>query len=137
MLQSQNGTAACNGSNVTQCVASFLQLTILVQVIRSQPYTELELKLENYLFHLRRGVGEDKGPRTPAAYLEDWASDGQGWMRKCYPDNGDKPAFEIASFPLQLRREAEEIGSSLMIGNSCGHQQSVAVVPLRQPRADG
>ncbi len=76
-------------------VASFLQRTFLKPNVRSLPESELELKLEDYLFHLRREIGEDKFPRDPAAYLEDWASDRQGWLRKYYPGSGDEPAFDI------------------------------------------
>ena len=76
-------------------VASFLQRTFLKPNVRSLPESKLELKLEDYLFHLRREIGEDKFPRDPAAYLEDWASDRQGWLRKYYPGSGDEPAFDI------------------------------------------
>lgn len=76
-------------------IASFLHRTFVKPNVRSMLEAELGLKLEDYLFHLRREVGEDKFPREARAYLEEWASDKHGWLRKYYPDGTDEPAFDI------------------------------------------
>jgi hypothetical protein len=76
-------------------IASFLQRTYVKPNVRSLPESELVLKLEDYLFHLRRDLGEDRFPRQAGAYLEDWASDSHGWLRKYYAHDSDEPAFDI------------------------------------------
>jgi hypothetical protein len=76
-------------------IASFLHRTFVQPNVRSLREAELGLKLEDYLFHLRRELGEDKFPRGAKAYLQDWASDTHGWLRKYYPDGTDEPAFDI------------------------------------------
>jgi hypothetical protein len=76
-------------------VASFLHRTYIRPNVRSLPEPELALKLEDHLFHLRRELGEDKFPRSAAAYLEDWASDRHGWLRKYYAEDSDEPVLDI------------------------------------------
>jgi Protein of unknown function (DUF3375) len=76
-------------------IASFLYRTYVKPNVRSLPESELILKLEDQLFHLRRDLGVDSFPRTAAAYLEDWASDRHGWLRKYYAEDSDEPVFDI------------------------------------------
>ena len=52
-------------------IASFLHRTYIKPNVRSLPESELALKLEDHLFHLRRDLGEDSFPRDAGAYLED------------------------------------------------------------------
>src|SRR5262249_61957321 len=61
----------------------------------SLPESELTLRLEDHLFHLRRDLGADSFPRAAGAYLEEWASDRQGWLRKYYVQDSDEPVFDI------------------------------------------
>jgi len=76
-------------------IASFLHRTYLKPNVRSLPESELAVKLEDHLFHLRRDLGEDSFPRAAGAYLEDWASDRHGWLRKYYAEDSDEPVFDI------------------------------------------
>ena len=56
-------------------IASFLHRTYVKPNVRSLTESGLTLKLEDYLFNLRRDLGADSFPRAAGAYLEDWASD--------------------------------------------------------------
>jgi hypothetical protein len=76
-------------------IASFLHRTYVKPNVRSLPESELALKLEDHLFHLRRDLGADSFPRAAGAYLEDWASDRHGWLRKYYAEDSDEPVFDI------------------------------------------
>ena len=76
-------------------IASFLHRTYVKPNVRSLPESELALKLEDTLFHLRREAGDDRFPREASAYLEDWASDKHGWLRKYYAQGSDEPSFDI------------------------------------------
>ena len=76
-------------------IASFLHRTYVKPNVRSLAESELTLKLEDHLFNLRRDLGADSFPRTAGAYLEDWASDRHGWLRKYYAGDSDEPVFDI------------------------------------------
>ena len=76
-------------------IVSFLHRTYIAPNIRSLPQPELASKLEDALFHLRRELGQTMFPRASQAYLDDWASDEHGWLRKYYPPEGDEPHYDI------------------------------------------
>jgi hypothetical protein len=76
-------------------IASFLHRTYIEPNVRSLPESELALRLEDHLFSLRRDLGEESFPRAAGAYLEDWASNRHGWLRKYYAEHSDEPAFDI------------------------------------------
>jgi hypothetical protein len=76
-------------------IAGFLHRTYVKPNVRSLPEPELVLKLEDHLFQLRRELGDDRFPRSAAGYLEDWASDRHGWLRKYYTEGGDEPVLDI------------------------------------------
>ena len=77
-------------------VASFLHRCFIAHNLRTISQHELAAKLEDYLFHLRERLGEDSFPRSATEYLDDWASDGRGWLRKYYPQGGDEPHFDLS-----------------------------------------
>lgn len=76
-------------------VASFLQLAFLTPNVRELSQAELSSKLEDHLFHLRETLGEDVFPKTAAQYLDDWAADERGWLRKFYPPGSDEAHFDL------------------------------------------
>lgn len=79
----------------TALIASFLHRTFILPNERTLPESELASRLEDYLFHLRRVLGPDVFPREAGAYLDDWASDKHGWLRKYYAADSDEPSFDI------------------------------------------
>ncbi|HEY7395876.1 MAG TPA: DUF3375 domain-containing protein [Gemmatimonadaceae bacterium] len=56
---------------------------------------ELIAKVEDELFRLREQLGDDAFPRSAAQYLDDWAADEKGWLRKYYPPGSDDPHYDI------------------------------------------
>ena len=76
---------------------SFLQRVFLSENVRDISKVELISKLEDELFYLREVEGEEKFPRSAAAYIEEWAQDDRGWLRKFYPTGSDEPAYDITS----------------------------------------
>lgn len=115
-------------------VASFLHRTFVKPNVRSLPEAELGLKLEDYLFHLRRDLGDDKFPRDASAYLEDWASDKHGWLRKFYPDGTDEPAFDITPATEQALEWLASLNRRPFIGTE---SRLVMVIELLRQLADG
>ena len=76
-------------------VASFLYLSFIRSNKRTLPKQKLASQLDDYLHHLRERDGEDAFPKRADQYLDDWASDERGWLRKFYPAEGDEPYFDI------------------------------------------
>lgn len=76
-------------------VISFLGRVFVAPNKRSLPQPELVSKLEDTLFGLRRELGDTAFPKRPQAYLDDWAADDCGWLRKYYPANEDVAHYDI------------------------------------------
>jgi hypothetical protein len=77
-------------------VLSFLQTAFIGPNRRAVSQLELCALLDDYLFHLREtGAGEEAYPKTAHAYLEDWAADDAGWLRKYYVADSDEPHFDV------------------------------------------
>jgi hypothetical protein len=56
---------------------------------------ELIAKAEDELFRLREQLGEDAFPRSAAQYLDEWAADEKGWLRKYYPSGSDNAHYDV------------------------------------------
>jgi flagellar motility protein MotE (MotC chaperone) len=78
-------------------VASFLHRSFIERNLRTISQQELVAKLEDYLFHLREQLGDGVFPRSAGDYLDDWAAESRGWLRKYYPQNSDEPHFDLTS----------------------------------------
>ncbi len=76
-------------------VASFLYRSFVEPNVRTLARPELVAKLDDYLFHLRERLGEDAFPRAAGEYLDEWAADERGWLRKYYPPDSDEPHFDL------------------------------------------
>ena len=76
-------------------VASFLQRVFIAPNVRVMAQADLVEKLEDELFNLRQTLGAEAFPRAAAHYLDDWAADNRGWLRKFYPPGSDEPHFDL------------------------------------------
>jgi flagellar motility protein MotE (MotC chaperone) len=76
-------------------IASFLQDAFIRPNVRTHLQSELISKLDDHLYKLRAEVGDEAFPKTASAYLDDWASDEHGWLRKYYFGTIDEPSFDI------------------------------------------
>jgi flagellar motility protein MotE (MotC chaperone) len=76
-------------------VASFLHRSFVEPNVRTIARQELVAKLDDYLFHLRERLGQDAFPRAAGEYLDEWAADERGWLRKYYPPDSDEPHFDL------------------------------------------
>ncbi|MEW6283457.1 MAG: DUF3375 family protein, partial [Candidatus Eremiobacterota bacterium] len=71
-------------ADLAPLVASFLHKVFLVPNVRTVPQADLVERLEDELYQLRLVWGQDRFPRAASAYLDDWAQDDKGWLRKFY-----------------------------------------------------
>ena len=56
---------------------------------------DLVARVDDDLFELREILGENEFPRSAAQYLDEWAADEKGWLRKYYPPGADDPTYDL------------------------------------------
>jgi len=76
-------------------VAGFLDVAFREPNERSLRESDLAMRLEDYLFQLRQVEGEDAFPRRAVSYLDQWADNDHGWLRKFYPPGSDEAHYDL------------------------------------------
>lgn len=76
-------------------VAGFLYRVFVLPNVRNISQSDLVEALEDELFALREQMGQDAFPGTAQGYLNDWADNEKGWLRKFYPAGTDEPHFDL------------------------------------------
>lgn len=76
-------------------VASFLHRVFIVPNVRVLAQADLAEALEDELFGLRQQLGADAFPKPALDYLNDWAANDKGWLRKFYRAGSDEPQFDL------------------------------------------
>ena len=76
-------------------VAGFLHRVFIVPNVRNLVQADLVEALEDELFALREQLGAEAFPGTAQSYLNDWAENDKGWLRKFYPAGTDEPHFDL------------------------------------------
>lgn len=76
-------------------VAGFLHRVFIVPNVRNLSQADLVEVLEDELFALREQLGAEAFPGTAQGYLNDWAENDKGWLRKFYPPGTDEPHFDL------------------------------------------
>ncbi len=83
-----------NSPHVT-LIISFLQRVFIAENVRMMAEAELVEQLEDELFVLRERLGDTAFPKTARDYLNDWAGNDKGWLRKFYRAGSDEPYFDL------------------------------------------
>lgn len=76
-------------------VVSFLHRVFIVPNVRIMAQADLAEALEDELFSLRERLGEHAFPKSALDYLNDWAHNDKGWLRKFYRQGSDEPHFDL------------------------------------------
>ncbi|MGK2905875.1 MAG: DUF3375 domain-containing protein [Desulfuromonadales bacterium] len=76
-------------------VASFLQRVFIAPNVRILSQADLVEALEDELFALREQLGAEAYPGSAQSYLNEWADNDKGWLRKFYPTGTDEPHFDL------------------------------------------
>src|ERR1035437_4644851 len=76
-------------------IVSFLHKTFIQPNVRTMAQPELASRLADYLYGLREKLGEESFPRRAEQYLDDWAADSRGWLRKYYPPGNDEAHYDL------------------------------------------
>lgn len=76
-------------------VAAFLNRVFVRPNVRVTAQADLVEALEDELFDLRELLGNAAFPKSALDYLNDWASNEKGWLRKFYRPGSDEPCFDL------------------------------------------
>ena len=76
-------------------IGSFLHRAFIVPNVRVMAQSNLAETLEDTLFGLRERLGTQAFPKSAQEYLNDWAANEKGWLRKFYPPGSDEPHFDL------------------------------------------
>lgn len=76
-------------------VAGFLHRVFIASNVRILSQADLVEALEDELFALREHAGVQAFPGSAQSYLNDWAENDKGWLRKFYPAGTDEPHFDL------------------------------------------
>ena len=76
-------------------IANFFHRVFIAPNVRIMAQADLAEALEDELFGLREKMGADAFPKPAAEYLDDWAANEKGWLRKFYPQGNDEAHFDL------------------------------------------
>jgi len=77
-------------------VASFLNRVFITPNKRYLIQGELVEALDDELFMLKERLGPKSFPKASLDYLNDWAANDKGWLRKYYKLGTDEPFFDLS-----------------------------------------
>ncbi len=76
-------------------IISFLHRVFIAPNVRTISQADLVEALEDELYTLRELYGPSFFPEPAVNYLNDWAENDKGWLRKFYPHDSDEPHFDL------------------------------------------
>jgi flagellar motility protein MotE (MotC chaperone) len=76
-------------------IVGFLYRAFVRPNVRVLSEQALASQLDDYLYHLRGRVAEDAFPRPAIEYLNSWADQDSGFLRRFYPQDSDEPHFDL------------------------------------------
>ena len=115
-------------------VASFLHQNYILPNLRTLSRPEILSRLEDALFAVREVAGAESYPREAADYLEEWASDERGWLRKYYPLDSDLPHYDITPATEKALEWLSSLEERAFIGTS---SRLLTIVELLRQMAEG
>jgi len=96
-------------------VASFLYQVYIEPNVRSLSQSELILKLQDFLYLIAQ-EGEDEYTKSAYDYLEDWAQNDKGWLRKFYPPNAQEASFDLTPATEKALNWLESLQAKQFVG---------------------
>ncbi|MES2362470.1 MAG: DUF3375 domain-containing protein [Pseudomonadota bacterium] len=79
-------------------VASFLYRAFIAPNVRVMAQADLVETLNDTLYAIHERAADKVSPKFPKGaleYLNDWAANDKGWLRKFYPSGSDEPHFDL------------------------------------------
>jgi flagellar motility protein MotE (MotC chaperone) len=97
-------------------VASFLHRAFIASNVRTLSQADLAETLEDELFALRRQFGDNAFPGSAQSYLNDWAENDKGWLRKFYPTGEDEPHYDLTPATEKAVAWLESLSERAFVG---------------------
>jgi hypothetical protein len=97
-------------------VASFLHRVFIAPNVRTLSQSDLVEALEDELFALRREPGDNAFPGSAQSYLNDWAENDKGWLRKFYPVGEDEPHYDLTPATEKALAWLESLSERTFVG---------------------
>ncbi|MCL5043127.1 MAG: DUF3375 domain-containing protein [Gammaproteobacteria bacterium] len=97
-------------------IISFLEQTFVAPNQRSLDQPSLASKLDDTLYALQQNLGENRYPRTASAYLDEWADNDNGWLRKYYPGDSDEAHYELTAATEKAIEWLASLGKRQFVG---------------------
>ncbi len=76
-------------------ICSFLHRIFIIPNKRNLSQSELTEALEDELYIIREQPESESFSGTAQNYLNEWADNNKGWLRKFYPPDSDEPHFDL------------------------------------------
>ncbi|MCU1495503.1 MAG: Protein of uncharacterized function [Acidimicrobiaceae bacterium] len=115
-LRAQHPAWVMLRSDNAALVLSFLDRVFIERNASDLPASVLAGELDDELFALNQRLGEGRFPRSAAAYLDDWAAPGHGWLRKYYPPDSDEAHYDLAPAVEKALLWVQELRSRDFVG---------------------
>ncbi len=96
-------------------VASFLHSVFISRRVHGLSQSDLTSRLTDVLYRLNV-TGESPYPRSAAEYLDQWAHDSTGWLRKFYPSDADEPHFDLTPATEKALSWLEGLSQASFVG---------------------
>lgn len=90
-------------------IAAFLDKQFRESNSRGLSESELILQLEDFIYALADEGAVQEFPRGAADYLNEWADNSRGWLRKYYPPDNDEPHYDLTPATERALRWMEEL----------------------------
>ncbi|MBN1142052.1 MAG: DUF3375 domain-containing protein [Deltaproteobacteria bacterium] len=103
-------------SDHASLVAGFLFRVFIAPNVRIMSQADLAEALEDELFALREQYGAEAFPRSGRSYLDDWADNAKGWLRKFYPAGSDEPHFDLTPATEKALTWLASLGERRFVG---------------------
>lgn len=97
-------------------VSSFLHRAFIAPNVRTISEADLIEQLEDELFALRRQLGDTAYPGSAQSYLNDWAENDKGWLRKFYPVGEDEPHYDVTPATEKALAWLESLSERAFVG---------------------
>jgi hypothetical protein len=97
-------------------IAAFLDTAFRESNLRQLSESELSMRLDDFLYHLRAGEGEGHFPRSGKEYLDEWARNERGWLRKFYPQGSDEAHYDLTPATERALQWLEGLFESSFVG---------------------
>lgn len=97
-------------------ILSFLDKVFVQPNVRFMTQADLVSKLDDTLYQLRISEGAECFPRSAQAYLDDWAQNEKGWLRKYYPVGSDEPHYDLTPSTEKVLTWVESLTGKSFIG---------------------